>query len=291
MFKGLYTALVTPFKKDNSIDIEAFKKLVDWQVQEGVDGVVVLGTTGESPTLNAEERDILVKTCISVVNKKAQVIVGTGSNSTDLTIKYSKHAKELGADGALIIAPYYNKPTQEGLFQHYKAVNDNVELPVLLYNAPSRVVVNISDETIGKLSELKNIVGIKDCTGASRPLFMYQSLKNKNFLMFTGDDPDAVGFNANGGVGCISVVGNIMPRLCAEIQKDMQRGNFSEALNKHRSLTELTLSMFCETNPIPVKYALSKMGMCNENVRLPLSPLQAKSKVIVDNALAALKLI
>jgi 4-hydroxy-tetrahydrodipicolinate synthase len=291
MFKGLYTALVTPFNKDGSLDIKAFQDLVEWQIQEGVAGIVVMGTTGESPTITFEERDVLVKTCINTVNKRAQVIVGTGSNSTETTIKYTKHAKELGASGALVITPYYNKPTQEGIYQHYKAINDNVDLPILLYNAPSRSVVNISDQTISRLADLENIVGIKDCTGASRPLFIYDALKNKNFLMFTGDDPDAVGFNANGGIGCISVVSNIMPKLCVQIQKLMQANNFKEALHEHRKLTELTLAMFCETNPIPVKYALSKMGKCFETMRLPLVPLQENSKIIVDKALTALQLI
>jgi 4-hydroxy-tetrahydrodipicolinate synthase len=291
MFKGLYTALVTPFNKDGSLDIKAFQDLVEWQIQEGIAGIVVMGTTGESPTITFEERDVLVKTCINTVNKRAQVIVGTGSNSTETTIKYTKHAKELGASGALVITPYYNKPTQEGIYQHYKSINDNVDLPILLYNAPSRSVVNISDQTISRLADLENIVGIKDCTGASRPLFIYDALKNKNFLMFTGDDPDAVGFNANGGIGCISVVSNIMPKLCVQIQKLMQVNNFKEALHEHRKLTELTLAMFCETNPIPVKYALSKMGKCFETMRLPLVPLQENSKIIVDKALTALQLI
>ncbi len=291
MFKGLYTALVTPFKKDNTLDIAKFKDLVDWQVQEGVDGVLALGTTGESPTISFEERDLLVKTCITTAAGRTQVLVGTGSNSTETAIKYNKHAKELGADGVVMVSPYYNKPTQEGLYQHFKAVNDAVDIPIILYNAPGRSVVSMSEQVISRLAELDNIVGIKDCAGANRALLIHDSLKNKDFLMFTGDDLDAVGFNANGGVGNISVLGNIAPRLCTKIQKLTQENKFKEALHEHRKLTELTLAMFCETNPIPVKYALSKMGMCNENVRLPLTPLQEKSKVTVDNALAALKLI
>ncbi len=291
MFKGLYTALVTPFKKDNTLDIEKFKDLVDWQVQEGVDGVLVLGTTGESPTISFEERDLLVKTCIKTAAGRTQVLVGTGSNSTESAIKYSTHAKELGADGVVIVSPYYNKPTQEGLYQHFKAVNDSVDIPIILYNAPGRSVVNISEQTVAKLADLDNIVGIKDCAGANRALSIYDALKNKNFLLFTGDDLDAIGFNANGGIGNISVLGNVMPKLCTQIQRFTQENKFDQALQEHRKLTNLIFAMFCETNPIPVKYALSKMGMCNENVRLPLIPLQEKSKVIVDNALAALKLI
>lgn len=290
MFRGLYTALVTPFNEDYSLDIKAFQDLVDWQIQEGVDGLIVIGATGESPTITFEERDTLVKACLKVANKRVPVIVGTGSNATATAIKYTQHAKELGADAALLATPYYNKPSQEGIYQHYKAVNDNVEIPIFVYNIPGRSVVSIAEDTVIRLSHLKNVVGLKDCSGTTRPLYISSKLEGREFLMFTGDDPDAVAFNAHGGIGCMSVVSNVTPSLCAKIQKLMQQNNFKDAFIEHRKLIQLILSMFCESNPVPVKYAVSKLGKCKNILRLPLVPLQTSNEVIVDKALAGVGL-
>jgi 4-hydroxy-tetrahydrodipicolinate synthase len=292
MFKGLYTALVTPFKGDDlTLDIKSFRDHVDWQIQEGVDGLVVLGTTGESPTLTYEEKATLIAECISVTNKRVPVIVGTGTNSTSSTIENSKFAKDKGADGVLIITPYYNKPTQDGLFEHYKAVNDNVGIPILLYNAPGRSVVNISNDTVSKLASLKNIVGIKDCAGAERALSLSYLTEKEDFVLLTGDDPDALAFNANGGVGCISVAGNILPQKLSEVQKLTRENDYHGAFAIFKDFSEIISLLFCETNPIPVKFALSKMGRCEERLRLPLTELKSHNKQLVEQTLKKLHLI
>jgi len=290
MHSGLYTALITPFKIDKSIDIKAFEDLVKFQISAGVDGLVVIGTTGESPTLSFEERDLLVKKCVELASKRVPVLVGTGSNSTDITLKYTQHAKDCRADGALIVCPYYNKPSQEGLYQHFKYINDNVDFPIMLYNAPGRTVVSLDCDTIGRLSKLKNIMGIKDCAGSNRPLQISQCVE-KDFAIMSGDDPDMLAFNANGGMGCISVISNILPKECKQIQKMTQEGRYKEARTEFQKITSLIDLMFCESNPVPVKYALSEMGKCLEDVRLPLVALKQSNKEKIKSALKELNII
>jgi len=316
MFQGLFTALITPFK-NGKIDERAFQSLVEWQVKEGVHGVVPCGTTGESPTLTRAEKERVISLCIEVANGKVPVIAGTGSNSTDEAISMTRFAKKVGADGALIVAPYYNKPNQEGLYRHYKAINDAVKLPIVVYNVPARVVTDISDDTLARLSELPNIVGVKDATGdLARPYTLRQKLspsrlreglgeggnikpppsnsprkRGERFSLLSGEDMTAVAFNASGGVGCISVTSNILPKACAEVQNACLRGDFKKALALSDKLTELHDVMFCETNPAPVKFAAYLLGKCRPDLRLPLAPLSENGKKQMRQALKNLRLI
>lgn len=288
MFRGIITALATPFTKDGVIDVNAYKEFITWQISEEVDGIVVLGSTGEAPTVNMEERDALVKAAISIAKNKVPVMVGCGTYSTETTIKYTKHAKDCGAEAALIVAPYYNRPTQEGLYQHYKAINDNVNLGIYIYNCPIRSVVNISDETVGRLSQLKNIKGIKDASAdIKRPFSLREHLQNDDFIQLTGDDPFAVAFNASGGKGCISVASNVAPKLCGKIQQATFSEDYGTAQDIHQKLWPLYQALFCETNPAPVKFALSLLDKMNENVRLPLVGLMPENKKHVKDALKA----
>ncbi|MFI4983674.1 MAG: 4-hydroxy-tetrahydrodipicolinate synthase [Rickettsiales bacterium] len=288
MFRGIITALTTPFTKSGELDINAWREFINWQISEEVDGLAVLGSTGEAPTITMEERDVLVKSAIELAKNKLPTMIGCGSNSTATAIKYTQHAKECGAEAALIVAPYYNKPTQEGLYQHYKAINDNVNLDIYIYNCPSRSVVNISDETIGRLSQLKNIKGIKDASGdIERPFSLKRFIEKDDFIQLTGDDPLAVAFNASGGKGCISVASNVAPRLCGQIQQATFSGDYGSAQNFHQRLWPLYQALFCETNPVPAKYALSLLGKMDEQVRLPLVGLMPESKERVKDALKA----
>jgi 4-hydroxy-tetrahydrodipicolinate synthase len=290
MFSGLFTALVTPFKK-GKIDEKAFQSFVDWQVKEGVHGVVPCGTTGESPTLTYEEHDRVIELCVEAVGGRAKVIAGTGSNSTDEAIRFTKHAKKAGADGALVVSPYYNKPTQEGLYRHYKAIAEAVNIPIIIYNIPGRSVINLTDETLARLSKLPNIVGVKDATGDLARVSTLRAAAGKKFCQLSGEDMTAVSFNAQGGVGCISVTSNVMPKRCAEIQNATLKGDFKRALELHDTLVPLHQAMFCETNPTPVKYAVSLLGRCAPELRLPLVMPGAESQKRVREAMKALKLI
>lgn len=289
-FSGIYTALVTPFK-NGGIDERAFEKLVAWQIAEGVHGLVPCGTTGESPTLSYEEHKRAIDITVAVSAGKVPVMAGTGANSTEEAIMFTRHAKESGANAALIVAPYYNKPTQEGLYQHFKAIHDAVEIPIVIYNIPGRSVVNITDETLARLGQLPNIVGIKDATGdLSRP-YTLRAKGGGNLLQFSGEDMTAVAFNIAGGVGCISVASNIVPRRTADIQNACLKGDFATAVKLQETLTSLISALFCETSPAPVKYALSLMGKCEDTLRLPLvKPLPDNQKKI-RNALEELNLI
>jgi len=290
MFQGVYTALITPFK-NGKVDERAFQSLVEWQVKQSVHGLVPCGTTGESPTLTRAEKERVISLCIEAANGKVPVIAGTGSNSTDEAISMTRYAKKAGADGALIVAPYYNKPNQEGLYRHYKAIHDAVKLPIVVYNVPARVVTDISDDTLARLSELPNIVGLKDATGdLARPYTLRQKLKKK-FDLLSGEDMTAVAFNASGGVGCISVTSNILPKTCAEVQNACLRGDFKKALALSDKLTELHDVMFCETNPAPVKFAAYLLGKCQPDLRLPLAPLSENGKKQMRQALKNLRLI
>lgn len=290
MFQGIYTALITPFK-NGKIDEKAFQSFVEWQVKEGVHGLVPCGTTGESPTLSHEEHSRVVELCIEAAAGKVPVMAGAGSNSTDEAIAMTRHAKKAGADGVLLVAPYYNKPTQEGLYQHYKAINDAVSIPMVIYNIPGRSIVNITDDTLVRLSKLPNIVGVKDATGdLVRPLTLRAKLERK-WQLLSGEDMTAVAFNASGGVGCISVTSNIMPKACAAVQNACLSGDFKKALALQEKLVPLHAAMFCETSPSPVKFAASLMGRCKPDVRLPLVGLEENSKKLLRQVLKSLRLI
>ncbi len=289
-FKGIYTALITPFK-GGKIDEKAFGDFVQWQIEQGVHGLVPCGTTGESPTLTHEEHNRVISLCVEVAAGRVPVMAGTGSNSTDEAIMTTQHAKKAGAAGALVVAPYYNKPTQEGLYQHFKAINDAVDIPLVLYNVPGRTVVNMSDDTIARLAELPNIVGLKDATGDLARVYTLQSKLNKPLQLLSGEDMTAVEFNLAGGQGCISVASNIAPKACAKVQEATLACDFVGAHRLQKELVALHDVMFCETSPGPVKYAASLMGKCSAELRLPLVEPSAASKQRVSEVLKTLRLI
>lgn len=290
MFKGSFVALITPFK-NGAVDESAFKSLVEWQIAEGTDGVVPCGTTGESPTLSHEEHMRVTEICLEVAKGKVPVIAGTGSNSTEEAIMLTAHAKKAGADAALIVAPYYNKPTQEGLYLHYKAIAETVDLPIMIYNIPGRSVVDMSVETMARLAELPGIVGVKDATcDLARPMVTRLAI-GKDFCQMSGEDGTAVPFLAGGGHGCISVTANVAPRMCADMQRAWREGEVSTAMDLQDRLMPLHLALFSETSPIPVKYAASLLGKCSAAVRLPLCEISEAGKERVASALAGAGLL
>ena len=285
MFHGSITALITPFK-NGEIDWSAFENLIEWQIECGTHAVVPCGTTGESPTLSHDEHDAIVERCIQIVKGRIPVIAGTGSNSTKEAIALTQHAKNAGADAALICSPYYNKPTQEGQYAHFKAIHDAVDLPIVLYNIPGRCIVDISRETIVRLAKLKNIVGVKDATGdLMRPLENRVEI-GSDFCQLSGDDATVAGFLAQGGVGCISVVANIAPKLCADLHNAWDAGDCEKFTKIRDLLLPLSRDLFCESNPAPTKYAASRLGLCSDEVRLPLLPATDTARETVDAALA-----
>lgn len=263
-----YTALITPFK-NNKVDEKALQKLVEFQIKNGVDGIVPCGTTGESPTLSHEEHNQVIELCVKYAKGRAKIMAGTGSNSTDEAVMMTKHAKKIGATSCLIVAPYYNKPTPEGVYQHFKAL-DKCGIPLYIYNIPGRSVINISDENLARMAELKNVVGIKDATGDLARVASIRTLTKKKLSLLSGEDATVVGFNAMGGNGVISVTANIAPKMVSDLQKATAKGDYKTALKLQDKLTPLHAAMFCETNPIPVKYAASLMGLCSDEIRLPL---------------------
>ncbi len=289
-FRGSFTALVTPFK-NGSLDERAFRELVDWQIAEGTNGLVPVGTTGESPTLSHEEHKQVVEWCVDQVDGRVPVIAGAGSNSTAEAIDFSKHAEKAGADAVLIVTPYYNKPTQEGLYQHFKAINDAIGIPILIYNIPGRSVIDMSVDTMKRLYELKNICGVKDATANVLRASQQRAAIGADFNQLSGEDATALGFMAHGGHGCISVTSNVAPRLCAEFQSACLRGDYAAALTLQDKLLPLHQHLFIETNPAPAKYALSVLGRCAETVRLPMVPLAEKSKAVVREAMVHAGLI
>jgi 4-hydroxy-tetrahydrodipicolinate synthase len=290
MFKGSITALVTPFRQGR-VDEKAYQDFVAWQIAEGSHGVVPCGTTGESPTLSHEEDRRVVQLCVEVAKGKVPVIAGTGSNSTEEAVGLTRHAKEAGADAALIVAPYYNKPTQEGLFRHYETIAKSVNIPIIVYNIPGRSTVNISVDTFARLAKIPNIVGVKDATAdLARPLQMRVAVGPK-FCQLSGEDATATAFLAQGGVGCISVTSNVAPRLCAQMHDAWQKGDLETCFAIRDKLMPLHDSMFCETSPGPVKYAVSLLGKCLPDVRQPLWEIDASSKKKVEAAMKALGLI
>lgn len=289
MFTGLYTALITPFK-NGKIDEDALRNLVEFQIKNGVDGIIPCGTTGESPTLSHDEHNLVIEICVKTANKRIKIIAGTGSNSTSEAIMMTNHAKKIGADGCLIVAPYYNKPTQEGIYQHFKALNE-CQIPFIIYNIPGRSVIDIKDETLAKISEFKYAVGIKDATGDLARLTTLRPLINKEFSYLSGEDATVVGFNAMGGNGVISVTSNIAPKLCKEIQQACFNQDYRKALKLQDELMILNNALFCQTNPIPVKYAASLMNLCTNEIRLPLTEPSNDAKIQIEKALKVLNLI
>lgn len=284
MFSGSITALITPFANGN-VDEAAFQKLVEWQIDQGTHGLVPCGTTGESPTLSHEEDMRVTSLCVEVAKGRVPVIAGTGSNSTEEAILLTRHAKEAGADAALVVTPYYNKPMQDGLYAHYKAINDAVDIPIVIYNIPGRCVVDMTVETMARLAALPNIVGVKDATAdLQRPAQTRQAISD-DFAQLSGEDPTVVPFLAQGGHGCISVTSNIAPRLCADLHEAWKAGDVPEASRINRRLMPLHQALFLETNPAPVKYAASQLGLCENRLRLPLVPVSAATEARVREAM------
>jgi len=289
-FQGSITALITPFK-NGEVDAKTFQRLVEWQIDQGTHGLVPVGTTGESPTLNHEEHKRVIELCIEAAAGRVLVIAGTGSNSTSEAIALTRFAKEAGADGALVVTPYYNKPTQEGLYLHYKAINDAVDIPIIIYNIPGRSIVDMSVETMTRLFKLPNVAGLKDATANMSRVSQQRAAMGTEFVQLSGEDATALGFNAHGGQGCISVTANIAPALCSEFQLACLGSNFKRALEIQDRLMPLHDALFVESNPGPVKYAAEKLGLCSGETRLPLAPLAPASKAKVDAALAQVGLV
>src|SRR6266487_6089028 len=289
-FRGSFTALVTPFK-NGSLDEAAFRSLVSWQIAEGTNGLVPVGTTGESPTVSHDEHKQVVEWCIEQAKGRVPVIAGAGSNSTAEAIELSRHAEKAGANAVLVVTPYYNKPTQEGLYQHFKAINDAVGIPILIYNIPARSVIDMSVETMTRLFELRNIAGVKDATANVVRVSQQRAAMGEGFNQLSGEDASALGFMAHGGHGCISVTANVAPRLCAEFQEACLKGDYRTALSLQDKLMPLHTALFLETNPAPAKYALSVLGKCADTVRLPMVRLAEKTKAAVREAMVHAGLI
>jgi len=285
MFRGSITALITPFA-DGALDEKAFSSFVDWQIKEGTHGLVPVGTTGESPTVTHEEHRRVIEMCVDVADRRVPVIAGAGSNSTDEAISLAKFAEDIGADAVLVVVPYYNKPTQEGLFRHFSAVASATSLPVLLYSVPGRTVVDIAVDTIARLHEAhSNIVGIKDATASMEKASLERAKLGPDFVLLSGEDMTALGFNAHGGQGCISVTSNVAPRLCSQLQNACQQGNYAAALMLQDKLVHLHKNLFLENNPGGVKYAASRLGLCRNELRLPLVPISEANEKAIDFAL------
>ena len=289
-FKGSITALITPFK-DGKVDERAFQRLVEWQIDQGTHGLVPCGTTGESPTLTHDEHRRVVELCVEAAAGRVPVIAGTGSNSTAEAVELTRHAKSAGADAVLVVTPYYNKPTQEGLYQHFKAINDSADVPIVVYNIPGRSVIDLSVETMARLFKLANIVGVKDATASMARASLQRAALGTEFVQLSGEDATALGFMAHGGQGCISVTANVAPALCSEFQLACLAGNFHRALQLQDRLMPLHDALFVESNPGPVKYAASKLGLCSADTRLPLAPLAPASRKRVEDALSSVGLV
>lgn len=291
MFQGSLVALITPMRQDGSIDEKAYAEFVDWQIKEGTHGVVPVGTTGESPTLSHEEHKRVTEIAIEVAKGRIPVIAGAGSNSTEEAIDLTRHAKEAGADAALIVTPYYNKPTQEGMYLHFTAIADAVDLPIIIYNIPPRSVVDMSVETMARLAKHRNIIGVKDATAnMARPLHTRRAC-GQDFCQLSGEDHTALAFNVAGGVGCISVTANVAPRLCSEMQTHWMQGHVPSARTIQDRLLPLHDALFAETSPGPVKFAASLLGKTSEKCRLPLAPLGEATRQKVRAAMTEVGLL
>src|SRR6266571_6279201 len=289
-FRGSFTALVTPFK-NGSLDEAAFRGLVNWQIAEGTHGLVPVGTTGESPTVNHDEHKRVVEWCIDETRGRVPVIAGAGSNSTKEAIELAEHAEKAGASAVLIVTPYYNKPTQDGLYSHFKAINDAIGIPIIIYNIPGRSIVDMSVDTMARLYELKNISGVKDATANMARVSQQRAAIGPDFNQLSGEDITALGFMAHGGHGCISVTSNVAPRLCAEFQAACLKGDFAAALKLQDKLAPLHINLFVETSPAPIKYALSLLGKCANALRLPMVPATEKAQTAVREAMVHAGLI
>lgn len=283
--QGSITALITPFK-GGEVDEDAFCRLVDWQISEGTHGLVPVGTTGESPTLSHEEHMRVVELCVETASARVPVVAGAGSNSTKEAIEFTRHAKAVGADSVLSVSPYYNKPTQEGLYRHFATIAEAVDIPIILYNIPGRSIVEITVETMARLSKISNIVGVKDATANLLRASRDRGQLPNDFIQLSGEDGTALGFNAHGGRGCISVTSNVTPRACAEFQLACQAGDFSAALNIQDRLMPLHDALFVESSPAPTKYAASLLGLCEEDVRLPILPVSERGRAIIRQAMS-----
>ena len=293
MFKGSNVALITPFK-NNELDVDAYIKIIHFHIENGTHGLVPAGTTGESPTLNHDEHQKVIEFCVKESKGKIPVIAGTGSNSTEEAISLTKYAEKVGANGALVVTPYYNKPTQEGLYQHYKSINDNCSIPIIIYNIPSRSVVDMTVDTMARLFELKNIIGVKDATGNLDRVNLQKEKMGNDFMQLTGEDGNVLEFNKRGGVGCISVTANIAPKLCSDFQNFSRSKNSNEIKEAERIndlLQPVHKALFIESNPSPVKYAAKLLNLCNDDVRLPLVKVMDSTKEVVKKALLSAKLI
>jgi 4-hydroxy-tetrahydrodipicolinate synthase len=289
-FRGSFTALVTPFK-NGSLDEAAFRGLVSWQIAEGTHGLVPVGTTGESPTLSHDEHKRVVEWCIGEAAGRVPVIAGAGSNSTREAIELAEHAEKAGADAVLVVTPYYNKPTQEGLYQHFKAINDAIGIPIIIYNIPPRSVIDMSVDTMARLFELKNIAGVKDATASMVRVSQQRAKLGEDFNQLSGEDATVLGYMAHGGHGCISVTSNVAPRLCSEFHLAWQKGDVTTALRLHDKLMPLHTNLFIESNPAPVKYALSLLGRLEERLRLPMVPVSEPTRAAVRSAMVHAGLI
>lgn len=289
-FKGSITALVTPFA-DGAVDEKALRAHINWQIENGTHGLVPVGTTGESPTLSHEEHNRVIEICVEETKGRVPVVAGAGSNSTAEAIGFAKHAEKVGADAVLIVTPYYNKPTQEGLYHHFKAINDAIGIPIIIYNIPGRSVIDMSVATMARLYELKNIVGVKDATANIARVSLQRQAMGPDFIQLSGEDATALGFMAHGGHGCISVTANVAPALCSQMQEACLRGDYASALKVQDRLMPLHEAMFIETNPSPAKYALSVLGLMGDTVRLPLLPVSEGSKQVIRSAMTHAGLI
>jgi 4-hydroxy-tetrahydrodipicolinate synthase len=284
MIQGSIPALVTPFK-NGELDLDTLKKLVDWQIEQGSTGLVPVGTTGESPTLSHEEHEAVVEAVVTFAAGRVPVIAGAGSNNTVEGIRLIQHAERVGADAALVVTPYYNKPTQAGLIAHYTALHDCCQLPIVIYNIPGRSVVDMSPETMGKLAQLPRIIGVKDATGKIERVSMQRASCGPDFIQLSGEDATALGFNAHGGTGCISVTANVAPKLCAEFQQATLAGDYRKALEYQDRLMPLHEAIFLEPGLAGAKYGLSLLGRCTEEVRLPLVGLTDATKARIRAAM------
>jgi 4-hydroxy-tetrahydrodipicolinate synthase len=283
--QGSIPALITPMK-DGAVDEKAFRKFVAWQIKEGSHGLVPVGTTGESPTVTPEEHKRIIEICIEEADGKVPVIAGTGSNNTAEAIEYTEHAKKAGADAALIVVPYYNRPTQDGIYAHFKAIADAVDIPIFIYNVPSRTIANISVETLARLAkDCRNIVGTKDASADLTRPSRQRLISGEGFIQLSGEDGTALGFNAHGGVGCISVTANVAPRLCSEFQEATLKSDYKAALKLQDRLMPLHHALFVETSPGPIKYAVSLLGHCTPEARLPMVPVSDSTKKVVKDAM------
>ncbi len=289
MFQGCYTALITPFRNQH-VDEDALLKLVKYQLDEGIDGVVPMGTTGEAPTLSHEEHERVIELVVAATARQVPVIAGVGSNNPAEAISLARHAQRCGADALLAVAGYYNRPSQEGLYQHFKALHDATDLPILVYNIPPRTIVDIQPDTLARIAELPRIVGIKDACGDLGRICHERQRINKDFSWFSGDDITALAYNANGGMGCISVTSNVLPVLCTRLQSLCAQRNYAEALAVHEMLVPVHAALFREPSPAGIKYAASLLGLCGEECRLPLVPLTEPSRLAIRAALTAVEL-